>query len=75
MKAEVTIERKEGEVILSKKNLLIKDTENMEEVEYWEDRLERILKQPFAVTFKKNDKGKIVYSIYTNLRGKRSAFK
>ena len=71
----VTVEKKVGRIAISKNNLLIKDTVNMEEIEYWEDRLEKELKQPFAITFRKNDKGKFVYSVYTNLRGKRSVFK
>ena len=67
MNQKMTVERLEGNVSISEKNLLIKDTYNMEEVEYWENRLENILKQPFAITFRKNDEGKIVYSIYTSL--------
>ena len=72
---EVVIEKQVGRITLSKNNLLIEDTINMIEIEYWEERLEKTLKQPFAITFRKNDKGKFVYSIYTNLRGKTSVFK
>ena len=71
---KVKIERKTGDVAMVQKNLLIKDTDDMEELEYWEDRLENVLKQPFVVAFREKD-GKIKYSIFTDLRKKGSVFK
>jgi hypothetical protein len=69
-----TIEREVGKVDLNKNNILIKDLDNMIELEYWENRLENELKIPFVIAFRKKE-GKFVYSIFTELRKKGSVFK
>lgn len=71
--AKEQIEYRVGKVKLIVTNLLVSDITDMEVLEYWEDRLVK-LKQPFAVTFKEKQ-GKIVYSIYTNLKRKNSPFR
>jgi len=68
------IEKSIGKVDLNKNNILIKDLEDMHELEYWEHRLENELKVPFVIAFRKID-GKIKYSIFTDIRGKGSVFK
>ena len=69
-----TIERATGDVALVKNNLLISDLDDMLALEEWEDRLENVLNVPFVVAFRKRE-GKIVYSIFTEMRKKGSVFK
>lgn len=67
------VEYKMGDVQMCASNVLVHDIDDMETVEYWEDRLIR-LKQPFTVAYRKLN-GMIVYSIFTDLRKKVSVFK
>lgn len=60
------LEYKLGAIDLSPSKLLIEDVEDMEELEYWEDRLQT-LEEPFAVAYRKLD-GKIKYSIFSNFK-------
>lgn len=69
---KLTIEKGSG-VAMTTHNLLIKDEMDMEFVEFWEERLER-LEQPYIIGFREID-GKIAYSIYTNLKSKESKFR
>lgn len=68
------IEKTFGEVKLTKFNLFIEDTEDMEEIEYWEDRLE-LLNQDYTVAYRYSDKGRVLYSIFCNTSKKGSIFK
>jgi hypothetical protein len=68
-----TVEYKTGKIALNSANLLVKDVTDMEALEFWEDRLKE-LGEPFVVVYKKI-KGKIRYSIYTQLKKKGGAFK
>ena len=68
-----TIEKKTGDVSLTQFNLFVHDIDDMEELEYWEDRLD-YLKQAYTVAFRKI-KGKILYSIFTNTRKRGSIYK
>lgn len=71
--SDFKIEYSTGEVALQTANLLIKDVVDMETIEYWEERLQR-LNQAYVVAYRKFE-GKIAYSIFTNLRQKGSAFR
>ena len=73
IKVEYDIEYKVGDVRLIKSNILIKDVTDMEEVEFWEDRL-KLLKQPFTIAYRTIHE-KICYTIFANIRGKESIFK
>ena len=66
------VEKGEG-IPLTKANALLKDIIDMQELEFWEDRLE-FLNQDYVVAFRKF-KGKIRYSIFCRLGHKNSAFK
>lgn len=69
-----TIEvRKGGKVAMTKDNMLIKDEDDMENVEFWEDRLTQ-LKQAYVVAFREKE-GRVLYSIFTKMRGKGCLFK
>lgn len=61
-------------VTLSSFNLFIEDIEDMQELEYWEDRLEK-LGQSFTIAYKTLKSGKILYSIFCNTSKKGSIFK
>jgi len=69
-----TIEKKTGDVSLNRFNLFVSNITDMEALEYWEKRLDK-LKQPYVVVFNKNTAGKIVYSIFSNTRKRGSQFK
>lgn len=69
-----TIEYTTGNVSMVDNNLLFADWDDMKAVEEWEYRLSKILKQPYVVAYRIKD-NKIVYSIFTNMRGKKSNFK
>lgn len=58
---------------LTRDNILIKDETDMENVEFWEDQLDK-LGQAYTVAFREK-KGQIVYTIFTKMRGRGSAFK
>lgn len=60
-------------VALTKDNMLIKDEFDMDNIEFWEERLQA-LKQSYVLAYRKR-KGKIAYTIFTKMRGKGSAFK
>lgn len=67
------IEYSTGEVALVPSNILIKDVEDMEDLEFWEDRLKK-MNQPYTVVYKKV-KDKFLYAIFTDLRNKESVFR
>lgn len=71
--ASYKIEYKTGPVRMIQSNLLLKDVRDMEAVEFWEGRLKE-LKQPFMVVYREVD-GVVLYSIFTDLRKKGSAFR
>lgn len=68
------MEYQTGRVNLVESNLLVADLIDMETLEYWEERLTG-LKQPFAVMYQKNEEGKIVYAIFTEMGRKGNAFR
>jgi len=67
------VEYSVGNVNMVPSNILVKDIDDMEELEFWEERL-RYLKQDFTVTYRKM-KGKILYSIFTTMRLKETLFR
>lgn len=71
--AQYQIEYQTGKVRMIASNLLIQDVKDMETVEYWEERL-KSLKQPFMVVYREVE-GSMLYSIFTDLRKKGSAFR
>jgi hypothetical protein len=71
--SKLEVERKVGRVAMTEANLLVSDITNMEAVEYWEDRLES-LKQPFVIAFRRQE-GKVLYSIFADMRRKGSPFR
>lgn len=71
--SQYTVEYKVGKVRMIHSNLLIKDSRDMEAIEFWEARLKR-LNQPFMVVFREYG-DVILYSIFTDLRKKGSAFR
>ena len=74
MSNKYVIEKGDAKAIpLEKSNLFMNEITDMEDLEYWESRLDR-LGQPYVVAFKKS-KGKIVYAIFTNTTSKESKFK
>ena len=71
--SQYKVEYKTGSVRMIQSNLLIKDCRDMEMVEFWEGRLKR-LRQAFMVVYR-DEGGVMLYSIFTNLRKKGSAFR
>jgi len=67
------IEKVTGEVKINTFNHFIKDTMDMEDVEYWEDRLD-FLGQPYLLVFRYVD-GQALYSFFVNSKHKESKFK
>lgn len=67
------VEYQVGKVRMIQSNILIQDVADMETVEFWEERLKK-LKQPFMVVYREVD-GAVLYSIFTDLRKKGSAFR
>lgn len=68
-----TIEKgAEHRIPINRDTIFIKDLDDMETLEYWEERLE-FLEQPYMVAFRKK-KGRILYSIFTRSRGKNGNF-
>ena len=57
------IEKQVGDISLTKANLFIKNITDMEELEYWEDRL-TFFEVPYAIAFTKNSK-RIKYHVFT----------
>lgn len=70
--ASYVVEYETGDVNKIPSNLLVEDVTDMTTIEYWEERL-AALKQPFAIVFRKI-KGKVLYSIFTDLKAKNSPF-
>lgn len=68
------IEKMVGNVLIRPFNILLENTEDMEAVEYWEERLEHF-NEPHAVAYCVTKKGKVLYSIYCNTRKKGSVFR
>ena len=56
------IEKMVGKVRISKDSLLINNITDMQDLEFWEDRLD-FLKESYAITYRKS-RNKIVYSVY-----------
>lgn len=71
--ASYKVEYKTGTVRMIQSNLLLQDTKDMEMIEFWENRLTQ-LKQPFMVVYREVE-GAMLYSIFTDLRKKGSAFR
>ena len=67
------IEKTTGKVKLNSFTLFIEDSDDMEEVEYWEDRLDK-LEQSYVLAYRMVD-GKAVYSFFVNTKSKGSNFK
>ncbi len=72
--SKYTVEKgDEKDIPINRLNLFLSNITDMEHLEYWEDRLD-YLKQPYVIAFKKHGT-KVVYSIFTKIRKKESAFK
>lgn len=71
--ASYKVEYKTGTVRMIQSNLLLQDTKDMEMIEFWEERL-KSLNQPFMVVYREVE-GAMLYSIFTDLRKKGSAFR
>ena len=71
--SQYKVEYQTGRVHMIASNILVQDVVDMETVEYWEDRL-KDLHQPFVVVYREVG-GKFLYSIFTDLRKKGSAFR
>ncbi len=69
-----TIEKMKGNVKLTEFTLFIEDIEDMDFLEFWEERLNN-LKEEYAVAYKTTKLGKIVYSIFCNTAKRGSSFK
>lgn len=67
-----TIEKGSG-VALTAANCLVKDILDMNEIEFWEDRLDK-LEQPYVTAFRTR-KGYVYYSIFCKQGSKNSAFR
>lgn len=67
------IEKIKGEVKFTYLNLFLENVTDMMELEFWEDRLER-LEEPYAVVYKKVDNA-YRYYLYCNIARKGSKFK
>jgi hypothetical protein len=67
-----TVEKMKGIVAIVPMNLFLEDIEDMEFLEYWEDRLD-ILGEAYAITFKRK-KGKIIYDIFVNSKRPGNVF-
>ncbi len=67
------IVEKPSSVPISKETILLLDERDMTNVEFWEERL-AYLKEPFTTAFREVE-GRVLYSIFTNLKGKDSRFK
>lgn len=71
--SQYKIEYQTGRVPMIQSNLLVQDVKDMETIEFWEDRL-KALNQPFAVAYREVGES-VLYSIFTDLGGKGSAFR
>lgn len=68
-----TIEKATGDVKLNNFTVFIKDTDDMQAVEFWEERLEK-LGQPYAIAFRERE-GRVYYSLFTNTKKAGSPFR
>lgn len=68
-----TLDKTVGKVKLTKANLFVEDTMDMNYIEYWEDRLEKF-EIPYAVAFRE-ESGFIFYSIFCDSRKRKRVFK
>lgn len=68
------VEYKVGDVSLIPSNILVSDVDDMDLLEFWEERL-RVMSQPFAVLFRKDKDGLIRYSILTEMKRKGNPFR
>ena len=55
-------------------NLFIDDVSDMNELEFWEDKLDS-LEQDYVTVFRKDEKGKVLYSIFSNTYNSESKFR
>lgn len=67
------IEKLKGKIKICKDNLFMSDIADMEELDFWEERLER-LEEEFAITFYLK-KGKVKYNLYCNTKRKGGSFR
>lgn len=68
------LEYKIGNVSLIPSNILVSDIDDMELLEFWEERLQR-LSQPFAVLYREDKDGLVRYSILTEMKRKGNPFR
>ena len=61
------IEKQKGKVTLHERNCIVQDITDMEELDFWEERLEWF-KQPYIIAYRKLE-GKVLYSVFTKKRG------
>lgn len=67
------IEKIQGDIKICKDNLFMSNITDMEELEFWEERLDR-LEEEYAITFCLK-KGKTEYNLYCNTKRKGGAFR
>ena len=68
------LEYKVGNVSLIPSNILVSDIDDMELLEFWEERLQ-ILAQPFAILYREDKDGFVKYSILTEMKKKGNPFR
>jgi hypothetical protein len=67
------IEKIRGDIRICKDNLFLGSVTDMDELDFWEERLER-LEEPHAITFYLK-KGKVEYNLYCNSKRKGGSFR
>ncbi len=67
------IEKVKGNIKFNQYTLFLSDVQDMNELEYWEERLEK-LEEPYAIMFYLK-KGRIRYNLYCNVHRKDGAFR
>lgn len=71
--SRLKVEYKIGNVELIENNILVQDVTDMEAIEYWENRLTN-MKQDFTIVYRE-ESGKVLYSVFADLRRKGSPFR
>lgn len=68
------IEKQLGNIPPKSIYMFLEDINDMQELEFWESRLEK-LQQDHTIAYRSLDDGTIVYSIFVRTKGKDSRFK
>jgi hypothetical protein len=68
------VEKVVGKVSITKSHLFVRDIFDMQELEFWERRLDQ-LKENYAICYRKSKANNLIYSIFLNYKKSKNFYK